>query len=211
LPKRLVRGQLAIGAIQTLGPVNVPALLARFRRRHPAVTLRLRHAGVTSLVRQTADGALELAIVDLPLGPQASRVRARAIGTEALLLGVGAQDPLAERSRIRLLDLADRDFVEYRSDSSLRASIDDACRAAGLKRRVACEVDTMADLVELVALGVGVSLLPPAAIRMAAARTIGIATDPSIPRELMLVTPLDREPSPACAAFLELLDSDGRA
>jgi DNA-binding transcriptional LysR family regulator len=207
----LVRGQLAIGAIQTLGPVNVPALLARFRRRHPAVTLRLRHAGVTSLVRQTADGALELAIVDLPLGPQASRVRARAIGTEALLLGVGAQDPLAERSRIRLLDLADRDFVEYRSDSSLRASIDDACRAAGLKRRVACEVDTMADLVELVALGVGVSLLPPAAIRMAAARTIGIATDPSIPRELMLVTPLDREPSPACAAFLELLDSDGRA
>jgi DNA-binding transcriptional LysR family regulator len=204
----LVRGQLAIGAIQTLGPFNVPALLARFHRRHPAVTLRLRHAGAASLVRQTADGALELAIVDLPLGPQAGRVRARAIGTEALLLGVAAHDPLANRSRIRLLDLAERDFVEYRSDSSLRASIDHACHAAGLKRHVACEVDTMADLVELVALGVGVSLLPPAAIRMADGRTIGITTDPSIPRELMLVTPLDRRPSPAGAAFLELLDSD---
>ena len=107
---------------------------------------------------------------------------------------------------MRLIDLADRDFVEYRSDSSLRASIDQACHAAGLQRRVACEADTIADLVELVALGLGVSLLPPAAIRMAGGRAIGLATQPSIARDLMLVTPVEREPSPAGSAFLELLD-----
>ena len=107
-----------------------------------------------------------------------------------------------------MIDLADREFVEYRSDSSLRASIDVACQAAGLCRRVGCEVDTIPDLVELVALGVGVSLMPPAAIRMSGGRTIGLATDPSIPRDLVLVTPLDREPSPAAAAFLDLLESD---
>ncbi|MGZ6674795.1 MAG: LysR family transcriptional regulator substrate-binding protein, partial [Solirubrobacteraceae bacterium] len=152
--------------------------------------------------------AWELAIVDQPLGPQASRVGARAIGTESLLLGVVAQDPLADRRRVRLLDLAGRDFVEYRPDSWLRASIDRACHAAGIERCVACEVDTMADLLELVALGVGVSLLPPAAVRMAGGRAIGVATNPSIPRELMLVTPLDRAPSAAGAALLELLHTD---
>lgn len=206
----LVRGQLAIGAIQTqtVGPVNVPAILARYHRRHPAVTLRLHHVGAASLVHQTADGELELAIVDLPLGPQASRVKARPIGTEALLLGVAEHDPLAGRHHVRLIDLADREFVEYRSDSSLRASIDQACQAVGLHRRVACEVDTVADLVELVALGLGVSLLPPAAIRMAGGRAIGLTTHPSIPRDLMLVTPLEREPSPAASAFLDLLDSE---
>jgi DNA-binding transcriptional LysR family regulator len=77
-----------------------------------------------------------------------------------------------------------------------------------LHRRVACEVDTIPDLVELVALGVSVSLVPPAAIRMAGDRMIGIVTDPSIPRDLVLVTPLDREPSPAAVAFLELLESE---
>src|SRR5450432_3734390 len=130
----LLRGQLTIGAVavQTLGVVDVPALLSRYHRRHPAVTLRLHHDGVPSLVRRTADGELELAIVDLPLGPQANRVRARPIGTELLLLAVGAEDPLTERRRVRLVDLADRDFVEYRADSSLRASIDEACEAAGL-------------------------------------------------------------------------------
>jgi DNA-binding transcriptional LysR family regulator len=201
----LVRGQLAIGVIQTVGPVDIPALLARYHRRHPAVTLRLHHADVASLVHQTADGELELAVVDLPLGPQAGRVTSHPIGTESLQLAVAEHDPLASRHRVRLTDLADRDFVEYRPDSSLRASIDQACQAAGLQRRVACEVDTIADLVELVALGLGLSLLPPAAIRTASARVIGLATDPPIPRDLMLVTPLDREPSPAASAFLELL------
>ena len=55
----LIRGQLTIGAIQLRGRLDVPALLARYHRRHPAVALRLRHDSVTSLVRRTADGELD--------------------------------------------------------------------------------------------------------------------------------------------------------
>jgi DNA-binding transcriptional LysR family regulator len=202
----LVRGRLAIGAIQTVSPLDLPVLLARLHRRHPAIALRVRLAGVASLVRETADGELELAIVDLPLGPQGDRVRARAIGAEALQLAVAADDPLAHRSRVRLIDLADREFVEYRPDSSLRLSIERACQAVGLQRRMVCEVDALVDLVDLVGLGVGVSLLPPAAISNARGRVVGLATDPAIPRELMLVTPRERGATPAAAAFLALLD-----
>jgi DNA-binding transcriptional LysR family regulator len=204
----LVRGRLAIGAIQTVSPLDLPALLARLHRRHPAVELRVRLAGVASLVRETADGELELAIVDLPLGPQGDRVRARPIGAESLQLAVAADDPLAHRSRVRLIDLADREFVEYRPDSSLRLSIERACQTVGLQRRMVCEVDALGDLIDLVALGVGVSLLPGAAISNSRGRAVGVATDPPIPRELMLVTPRERAPSPAAAAFLALLDDD---
>jgi DNA-binding transcriptional LysR family regulator len=202
----LVRGHLAIGAIQSLGQVNLPGLLARFHRTHPAVTLRLHHAGAPELVRRTADGQLDLAIVDPPLGPQGERVRATTIATESLQLAVDADSPLAHRSRVRLSDLADHEFIEYRPDSALRASIDRACQAVGLDRQIACEVDALPELVELVALGLGVSLLPPAAIRMADGRATGIATHPAIPRDLLLVTPLDRGASPAGAAFLRLLE-----
>lgn len=201
----LLRGQLAVGAIQTLGLVSVPGLLARFHRRHPAVSLRLQHDSVASLVQRTADGELDVAIVDQPLGPQSSRVRARPLGSESLLLSVAADDPLAGRRRVRLVDLVDRDFVEYRPDSSLRASIDTACKAAGLHRRVVCEVDTIPDLVELVAEGLGVSLLPPVAMRLSGGRVVGLTSEPSIERELAIITPLDREPSPAGQAFLDLL------
>ena len=201
----LVRGHLAIGAIQTLGQVNLPELIARFHRTHPAVTLRLHHAGAPQLVRSTADGEIDLAIVDPPLGPQSGRVQATTIATESLQLAVAADRPLAHRRRVRLTDLADHEFIEYRPDSALRASVDRAYHAVGLRRQIACEVDALPELVELVALGLGVSLLPPAAIRMAGGRATGVATDPAIPRELVLVTPLDHEPSPAGAAFLRLL------
>lgn len=49
-------GIWAVGAIQTLGQVNLPELIARFHRRHPAVTLRIHHDGAPELVRRTADG-----------------------------------------------------------------------------------------------------------------------------------------------------------
>ena len=202
----LVRGHLAIGAIQTLGQVNLPGLLARFHRTHTAVTLRLHHAGAPELVRRTADGEIDLAIVDPPLGPQGDRVRATTIATELLQLAVAADAPLAHRSRVRLLDLADHEFIEYRPDSALRASIDRACHTIGLQRQIACEVDALPELVELVALGLGVSLLPPAAIRMARRPRDRGRHRPAIPRELVLVTPLHREPSPAGAAFLRLLE-----
>ena len=123
-----------------------------------------------------------------------------------LPLAVPAEDPLATRRRIRLSDLSDREFVEYRPDSSLRASVDQACRDAGLQRHVAGEVDTIADLVEMIAHGVGISLLPPLAIRMATGRVVGLATEPSIPRQQVLVTPVDRQPSPAAKALLTLID-----
>jgi len=204
----LVRGHLAIGAIQSLGRVNLPGLLARFHRRHPAVTLRIHHVGAPELVRRTADGEIDLALPPPPPPPPPTPPPAHTIPTESLQLAVAADDPVARRSRVRLSDLVDREFIEYRPDSSLRASIDRACHAVGLRRRVVCEVDALTDLVELVGLGIGVSLLPPAAIRMTDGRAIGVVTDPPIPRELLLVTPLDREPSPAGAAFLHLLDDD---
>ncbi len=132
-------------------------------------------------------------------------MRATTIATESLQLAVAADSPLAHRSRVRLCDLADHEFIEYRPDSALRASIDRACHRVGVQRQIACEIDALPELVELVALGVGVSLLPPAAIRLAYGRATGIATDPAIPRELVLVTPPGRNPSPAGAAFLRLL------
>ena len=204
----LLRGRLSLGAIQTLGLIDLPRLLARYHRRHPGVTLRLRHSSASTMVRGTADGELDLAIVDLPLGPQAHRVHAQALGSESLALAVPADDPLAERRRVALVDLADRDFVEYRADSSLRASIDQACAAAGLDRHVSCEVDTLIDLVELIAQGLGISLLPPAAIRLAGGRLTGIPTQPRIPRELMLVTPADRPLAPAAHALAAILQAE---
>jgi hypothetical protein len=43
---------------------------------------------------------------------------------------------------------------------------------------------------------------------MATGRVVGLVTQPSIPRELTLVTPLDHPPSPAAKALLTLIETD---
>jgi DNA-binding transcriptional LysR family regulator len=198
----LLRGRLTVGVIQTFGILDLPALLARYRRRYPGITLRLKHDSAGSLARATAAGTLDVAFVDRPI--DASRLTERLIGTEYLVLAVPRDDPLAARRLARLGELADRDFVEYRPDSALRAMIDTACAAAGLRRRICCEVDTINYLVELVGHGVGVALLPPLPLRGTEDRIAVLATDPPVRRDLVAVTAADH-PAPAAAALLDLL------
>jgi DNA-binding transcriptional LysR family regulator len=198
----VLRGRLHIGVIQSLGLVDLPALLTRYHRRYPGVALRLRNAAVDTLVQMTVDGVLDLAFVDRPL--DARRLREIPLGTDSLVLVVPTGDPLVGRRRVALAELADREFVEYRADSALRARIDEGCERVGLRRRVCCEVDTLSDLVELVGGGLGVALLPPLALRRAH-RVATVPIAPAIARELLAVTAADRPPAPATAALLDML------
>ncbi|WP_064745321.1 LysR family transcriptional regulator [Pseudonocardia acaciae] len=201
----VLRGRLDIGVIQSVGIVDLPALLAAYRGRYPGVTLRLRNASVGDLVQMTLDGDLDLAFVDRPLDGR--RLREIPFGVESLVLAVPAGDPLAARRVVRLDELAEREFVEYRADSALRARIDQVCAQVGLRRRVCCEVDTLAQLVELVGHGLGPALLPPLSVRRAD-RVVAIRTEPDISRELLAVTAAERPPAPATAALLAMLESE---
>jgi DNA-binding transcriptional LysR family regulator len=127
--------------------VDLAALLASFRRAHPGVTIRLSHGAASALARAAADAELDIAFIDGPVDP--AKLTRTELGRDYLVLAVPRGDPLARRASIRLDDpaLRDRDFVEYRADSALRAQIDAACAAAGLSRRITCEVENMQYLV----------------------------------------------------------------
>ena len=203
----VLRGRLRIGAIQTVGDIAMPRLLAEFHTRHPAVHLHLHHGAVPSLVREVVDGELDVGFVDRPFDQR--HVVERPLARQALELAVGETDPLAGRGRVALIELADREFVEYRADSALRARIDAVCDRIGLRRRSVCEVDTVVDLVGAVEHGIGVALVPPETLRRHPG-VRAVATDPEIPRELVLVHAANRPPSPATAAFLAGVDLEPR-
>jgi DNA-binding transcriptional LysR family regulator len=128
----VLRGQLNVGAIQTLGVVDLPALLAAFHRAHPGVSIRLGHDSAAALARAAADTELDIAFIESATDP--ARLTRIELGHDELVLAVPPGDPLADRASIRLGDpaLRDRDFIDYRADSALRAQIDVACAAAGL-------------------------------------------------------------------------------
>ncbi len=198
----VMRGHLTIGVIQSFGAVDLPGLITAYHRRHPAITLTLRHDSVPNLVRGCRDSELDLAFVDRPFDTRG--LHQWSWGSEALVLAVAATDELAHRRRIRLSALAGREFVEYRADSALRARIDDVCRRVGLERTICCEVDTIADMVRLVGAGLGVALLPQDTVRDND-HVITLATDPGIKRELCVIVTGGHAPAPSAQALLDLL------
>src|SRR5581483_6058720 len=61
------KGPLAIGSMETTAAVRLPALLAEFHRRLPAVRLTLKTATTADLVAAVLDGALDGAFVAGPI------------------------------------------------------------------------------------------------------------------------------------------------
>ncbi|MFC6886459.1 MULTISPECIES: LysR family transcriptional regulator [Actinomadura] len=201
----VLHGHLHVGAIQTLGGVDLAASLAAFHRAHPDVTLRLTHDTAPALGRAVAGAELDIAFVDGPV--DRARLRPVHLGRDRLGLAVRHDDPLAGRTAIGLDDpgLRDREFVEYRRGSALRAQIDAACAAAGLARRVSCETENMQYLLECVRHGLGVAVLPPMAVRAAADRVRAVPIDPPLRRDLYAVVAAGRPPTGAAQALIDLV------
>jgi DNA-binding transcriptional LysR family regulator len=201
----VLRGQLDIGAIQTLGAVDLPAVLATFHHAHPGVTIRLSHDAASVLALAVADAELDIAFIDGPT--DRARLTRVELGHDELVLAVPPGDPLARRTRISLGDsaLSGRDFVDYRADSALRAQIDVACAAAGLARRTVCEAQNMQYLAELVQHGLGISVLPPMSVRAVTAQVSTVRIMPPLRRDICAVIASARPPTGATQALLGLL------
>ncbi len=201
----VLHGQLHVGAIQTLGVVDLAALLARLRRAHPQVSVRLSHDAASALARAAADAELDIAFIDGPVDQ--GRLTRVEIGGDELVLAVPRGDPLARRASIRLADpaLRQREFVDYRADSALRAQIDAACAAAGLARRITCEMGNMQYLVDSVRHGLGIAVLPPMAVHAAGEHLRGVPITPPLRRDICAVVAAGRPPTGPAQALLNLL------
>ena len=82
----VLRGELHVGAIQTLGVVDLAALLTTFRKDHPGVTLRLSWGAAGDLARAVVDGELDVAFVDGPI--DRVRLMTTDLGHDALVLAM---------------------------------------------------------------------------------------------------------------------------
>ena len=196
----LLRGTLAIGSLQCLSVVHLPAVLARFLAAHPGLEIRLRHGGSGELIEQVRAGRLDVAFVSRParcpdgvvVGPLAS---------EPLVLACAPEHPFATREQVELAELQSEQFVDFQPDWGTRDLVDNTLAAAGVERRVALEVTDVHSLLDLVTFGLGVALVPQSfAVKTDRARFVALGG--IIPAwETATVTP---DPISAAAAALLL-------
>src|SRR5579883_2718129 len=100
--------RITVGAISTLAPYLLPALIQRCRKRFPNLQIFGQEDFKTRLVQGILDGELDLALVALPVVD--SRIHTEPILREPLLLAVGKSHPLASKKQVTTSDLVDQTF-----------------------------------------------------------------------------------------------------
>lgn len=157
-----VKGTVRIGIIGTTARWLAPRLLDVMTERHPDVQMFVVEATSTSLEPQLANGALDMAVVNLPV--PAPDLVATELFDEDLLLVVPPDHALAIRKRVAIKDLDGLELLMAAPNTSYRHLIDVATSAAGVKLIPKAELDGVRLMASLTFEGRGPAILPATAM-----------------------------------------------
>ncbi|MBP2703798.1 LysR family transcriptional regulator [Microbispora sp. RL4-1S] len=203
-----VRGTVDIGTMTAVPGLDVPALLGRFHREHPGITVRLRIArsGSAGLAQALAEGELDVAFLSLPGRPPGLVLRD--LASVPLRLVVPACHPLAGERSVPLARLADEEFIDFPPGYGNRAVVDRAFAAAAVERRVTLEVADMVTASAFVRHGLGVAFLPEFVASAEPDLCLLPVADASLCWSMSVAVPAARRQSAAVRALLDLVDDE---
>ena len=198
-------GPLRLGIIPSVAPFLLPRLLRRAAEEHPALQLVVRETITEQLVEELADGSLDAIVASLPL--ESGDFEEVAAFDDAFLLAAPAGSRHARRSPALPDAIAAEDLLLLEDGHCLRDQALAVCHRIDPRRLRSFGATSIATVLQLVAAGQGITLLPEMAV------DAGVSADPRLalvrfaaPAPYRTVGLAWRKASPRRAHFLALLD-----
>ncbi|MFJ8072850.1 hydrogen peroxide-inducible genes activator [Streptomyces sp. NPDC096176] len=184
-------GVLRLGVIPTVAPYLLPSVLKLAHERYPELDLQVHEEQTSSLLEGLSAGRLDLLLLAVPLGVPG--VTELPLFDEDFVLVTPEDHWLGGRQDIPREALRELHLLLLDEGHCLRDQALDICREAG--RTEGAPVTTtaagLATLVQLVAGGLGVTLLPRTAVDVETGRAARLQTgwfaDPAPSRRIALV------------------------
>ena len=205
----LRRGRVAIGMIQWLGPVDLPAELATFHHRHPGVWLSVVNSPVNLLRAQLRSGELDLSylVSDEPMPDDLVGITAY---QEPMALATPLGHPLAGRGRVRWAELSDQPIVDFAEESAVSTIERRVFRQLGLRRRIVGQVSQLDVQLALIRNGLGVSVMQRTLAESAPGVRVVELVEPEVVLEVSLAARAPGPVNPAAVALRDHLAGAGR-
>ena len=153
--ERVLTGSLNFGAIPSIAPYLLPAALPELQRRFPDLTLHLRETITETLIRELVTGDLDLILVALPI--EDPEIETLHLLDDKFVLAARA----SKGKRAKATDmLAHERLLLLEEGHCLRDQALSFCRLVTPEARESFGASSLATIVQMVAHGYGITLLP---------------------------------------------------
>ena len=166
-------GEMRLGVIPTIGPFLLPRVLPGLRERFPELTVYLREEQTAPLLARLEEGELDAALIALPY--ETGDLDTRVILEDEFLFACNRDHALAGAGEVSLDALAGERLLLLEEGHCLRGHALDVCEMGDTIARAQFEASSLHTLVQMVAAGIGVTLVPGLAVDARIARGTGIS------------------------------------
>jgi LysR family hydrogen peroxide-inducible transcriptional activator len=157
-------GSVRLGVFPTLAPYLLPHVLPGVRARFPRLELLLVEEKTDAILARLRDGRLDAGILALPVHDD--QLHVEPLFEEPFVLAVPQAHRLATRDApLVLADLDHEPLLLLEEGHCLRDQALDVCRLAGANERDGFRATSLETLRQMVAAGVGSTLLPLLAVQ----------------------------------------------
>ncbi len=153
-------GMLRLGVIPTVAPYWLPALLPHVRAKFSRLELVLREDQTARLLTALDAGQLDVAFLALPVPGDFTTAP---IAREHFLVAAPRGDALLSKSKVGERDLDERTVLLLEDGHCLRDQALAVCERGGAIESMEVRATSLPTLVQMVAGGMGITLLPEAA------------------------------------------------
>lgn len=155
-------GEMRLGVIPTISPFLLPRVLPAINDKHPALRLYLREEQTAQLLSRLRSGEIDLALIALPYDIEG--LTSWIVLEDKFQFACNESHPLANKKTVPLSALIDEPLMLLEEGHCLRGHALDACQFHDIQIRAQFEASSLHTLVQMVASGIGVTLLPELAI-----------------------------------------------
>ena len=199
------RGVLSVGFIPTIAPFVLPRVIKRFSLDFPLATLTVTEDLTENLVRDIADGKLDVGITSLPIHNKL--IRTQELLSEPLLVASSQEHDILSRASLHVKELDDFPFIALSEVHCLGEQVQSFCYQKNLDLQIVCHTSQLTTVQNCVSLGLGVSLVPQALALSDTSERISYRalSDAAPQRKIAAATHAERTQSFLAKRFIEIV------
>jgi LysR family hydrogen peroxide-inducible transcriptional activator len=154
----VLAGQLRLGIIPTVAPYVLPRVLPLLQTRYPQLRIEVRETRTKTLLEELAGGDLDTVMLALPA--EGADVEALPLFDDRFLLAAPAADPRPAHRRVTAAELEQQRLILLEEGHCLRDQALAFCPPPRSDAPASLGATSLATVMQMVANGYGVTLLP---------------------------------------------------